>query len=110
MEEVKSRRHTMTDEEVEVRIAELKADPDVRLAWKEKTVKYKRRRYLGALQSDKRRGCTASGGRYHMGDAGRTGRAAERARLPHLMMTLWQGSKPPGSQPGKVVGANHRRS
>lgn len=56
MEEVKSRRHTMTDEEVEVRIAELKADPDVRLAWKEKTVKYKRRRYLGALQSDKRRG------------------------------------------------------
>ena len=56
MEEVKSRRHTMTDEEVEARIAELKADPDVRLAWKEKTVKYKRRRYLGALQSDKRRG------------------------------------------------------
>lgn len=56
MEEVKSRRHTMTDEEVEDRIAELKADPDVRLAWKEKTVKYKRRRYLGALQSDKRRG------------------------------------------------------
>ena len=34
----------MTDEEVEARIAELKADPDVRLAWKEKTVKYKRRR------------------------------------------------------------------
>lgn len=56
MEEVKSRRHTMTDEEVEDRIAELKADPDVRLAWKEKTVKYKRRRYLSALQSDKRRG------------------------------------------------------
>lgn len=56
MEEVKSRRHTMTDEEVEDRIAELKADPDVRLAWKEKTVKYKRRRYLGALQSGKRRG------------------------------------------------------
>lgn len=56
MEEVKSLRHTMTDEEVEARIAELKADPDVRLAWKEKTVKYKRRRYLGALQSDKRRG------------------------------------------------------
>lgn len=56
MEEVKSRRHIMTDEEVEDRIAELKADPDVRLAWKEKTVKYKRRRYLGALQSDKRRG------------------------------------------------------
>lgn len=56
MEEVKSRRHTMTDEEVEDCIAELKADPDVRLAWKEKTVKYKRRRYLGALQSDKRRG------------------------------------------------------
>lgn len=52
MEEVKSRRHTMTDEEVEDRIAELKADPDVRLAWKEKTVKYKRRRYLGALQSE----------------------------------------------------------
>lgn len=56
MEEVKSRRHTMTDEEVEARIAELKADPDVRLAWKKKTVKYKRRRYLSALQSDKRRG------------------------------------------------------
>lgn len=56
MEEVKSRRHTLTDEEVEDRIAELKADPDVHLAWKEKTVKYKRRRYLGALQSDKRRG------------------------------------------------------
>lgn len=56
MEEVKSRRHTMTDEEVEASIAELKADPDVRLAWKEKTVKYKRRRYLWALQSDKRRG------------------------------------------------------
>lgn len=56
MEEVKSRRHIMTDEEVEEKIAELKADPDVRLAWKEKTVKYKRRRYLGALQSDKKRG------------------------------------------------------
>lgn len=56
MEEIKSRRHIMTDEEVETKIAELKADPDVRLAWKEKTVKYKRRRYLGALQSDKRRG------------------------------------------------------
>lgn len=56
MEEVKSRRHIMTDEEVEAKIAELKADPDVRLAWKEKSVKYKRRRYLGALQSDKRRG------------------------------------------------------
>lgn len=47
MEEVKSRRHTMTDEEVEARIADLKEDPDVRLAWKEKTVKYKCRRYLG---------------------------------------------------------------
>lgn len=56
MEEVKSRRHIMTDDEVEAKIAELKDDPDVRLAWKEKTVKYKRRRYLGALQSDKRRG------------------------------------------------------
>ena len=100
MEEVKSRRHTMTDEEVEDRIAELKADPDVRLAWKEKTVKYKRQAP----------GPAAAGGRHHMGDAGRTGRAAERARLPHLMMTLRQGSKPPGSQPGKVVGANHRRS
>lgn len=51
MEEVKSRRHTMTDEEVEARIAELKADPDVRLAWKEKTVKYKRRRYLGPCRA-----------------------------------------------------------
>ena len=26
-----------------------------------------------------------------------------------LMMTLWQGSKPPSSQPGKVVGAAHRK-
>ena len=56
MEEVKSRRHTLTDEEVEQQIALLRDDSDVRLAWKEKTVKYKRRRYLGALQSDKRRG------------------------------------------------------
>lgn len=56
MDKVESRRHIMTDEEVEEKIAELKADPDVRLAWKEKTVKYKRRRYLSALQSDKRRG------------------------------------------------------
>ena len=56
MEDVKSRRHIMTDDEVEAKIAELKDDPDVRLAWKEKSVKYKRRRYLGALQSDKRRG------------------------------------------------------
>lgn len=31
MEEVKSRRHTMTDEEVEARIADLKADPQC--AW-----------------------------------------------------------------------------
>nr|DAV65615.1 MAG TPA: Protein of unknown function (DUF3982) [Bacteriophage sp.] len=30
--------------------------------------------------------------------------------MTHLMMALWQGPKPPGSQPGKVVGANHRRS
>lgn len=44
------------DEEVEEQIEQLKADPDVRLAWKEKSVKYKRRRYLGALQSDKKRG------------------------------------------------------
>jgi len=56
MDKAESRRHIMTDEEVEARIAELKEDPDVRLAWKEKTVKYKRRRYLGALQSDKKRG------------------------------------------------------
>lgn len=56
MNDPESRRHTMTDEEVEARIAELKADPDVRLAWKEKSIKYKRRKYLGALMSDKRRG------------------------------------------------------
>lgn len=56
MEEVKNRRHFLTDEEVEEKIAQLMDDPDVRLAWKEKNVKYKRRRYLGALQSDKRRG------------------------------------------------------
>lgn len=56
MEEVKNRRHFLTDEEVEEKIAQLRDDPDVRLAWKEKNVKYKRRRYLGALQSDKRRG------------------------------------------------------
>nr|DAT96656.1 MAG TPA: hypothetical protein [Caudoviricetes sp.] len=29
--------------------------------------------------------------------------------MTRLMMTLWQGSKPPGSQPGKVAGANRRR-
>mgnify|MGYP004468874861 FL=1 len=56
MSEVKNRRHFLTDEEVEEKIAQLRDDPDVRLAWKEKNVKYKRRRYLGALQSDKRRG------------------------------------------------------
>lgn len=56
MSEVKNRRHFLTDEEVEEKIAQLLDDPDVRLAWKEKNVKYKRRRYLGALQSDKRRG------------------------------------------------------
>nr|DAM74414.1 MAG TPA: hypothetical protein [Caudoviricetes sp.] len=27
----------------------------------------------------------------------------------HLMMALRQGPKPPGSQPGKVVGATHRK-
>ena len=56
MDEVKNRCHTMTDDEVEEKIAQLRDDPDVRLAWKEKSVRYKRRRYLGALQSDKRRG------------------------------------------------------
>lgn len=56
MSEVKNRRHFLTDEEVEEKIAQLRDDPDVRLAWKEKNVKYKRRKYLGALQSDKRRG------------------------------------------------------
>ena len=56
MDEVKNRRHTLTDDEVEEKIAQLRDDPDVRLAWKEKSVRYKRRRYLGALQSDKRRG------------------------------------------------------
>lgn len=56
MDEVKNRCHTMTDDEVEEKIAQLLDDPDVRLAWKEKSVRYKRRRYLGALQSDKRRG------------------------------------------------------
>ncbi len=55
MDEVKNRRHTLTDDEVEEKIAQLRDDPDVRLAWKEKSVRYKRRRYLGALQSDKRR-------------------------------------------------------
>lgn len=56
MDEVKNRCHTMTDDEVEEKIAQLRDDPDVRLAWKEKSVRYKRCRYLGALQSDKRRG------------------------------------------------------
>lgn len=54
-------------------------------------------------------GRTVPGGWHHMGDAGRTGGAAERARLSRLMMALWQGPKPPGSQPGKVAGANRRR-
>ncbi len=39
-----------------VAVAELKNDPDVHLAWKEKSVWYKRRRYLATLQSEKRRG------------------------------------------------------
>lgn len=56
MDAVKSRNHVMTDEEVEAKIAELKNDPDVHLAWKEKSVWYKRRRYLATLQSEKRRG------------------------------------------------------
>lgn len=30
--------------------------------------------------------------------------------MTRLMMALWQGPKPPGSQPGKVAGANRRRS
>lgn len=29
--------------------------------------------------------------------------------MTRLMMALWQGPKPPGSQPGKVVGATHRK-
>lgn len=49
----------------------------------------------------------------HRGELGRQ-RTIEawntRPEQLHPMMTLWQGSKPPGSQPGKVVGANHRRS
>nr|DAV66070.1 MAG TPA: hypothetical protein [Caudoviricetes sp.] len=30
--------------------------------------------------------------------------------MTRLMMALWQGPKPPGSQPGRVAGANRRRS
>lgn len=56
MEEVKSRRHTLTDEEVEQQIALLRDDPDVRLAQKATRVAYRRRRYLYNLQADKRRG------------------------------------------------------
>lgn len=32
MDEVKNRRHTLTDDEVEEKIAQLRDDPDVRLA------------------------------------------------------------------------------
>lgn len=44
MEEVKSRRHTLTDEEVEQQIALLRDDPDVRLAQKATRVAYRRPR------------------------------------------------------------------
>ena len=56
MDKAESRRHTLTDEEVEQQIALLRNDPDVRLAQKATRVAYRRRRYLYNLQADKRRG------------------------------------------------------
>ena len=56
MNKAESRRHIMTDEEVEEKIAQLRDDPDVRLAQKATRVAYRRRRYLYNLQADKKRG------------------------------------------------------
>ena len=63
---------------------------------------------------------TNRGNGWHRTDAAHSETAWTKARTPststatklleaHLMMTLRQGSKPPGSQPGKVVGATHRK-
>lgn len=49
------KRH-LTDEEVEIQIAMLKKDPDVRLARAENREKYKRRQQLYGLRNLKKRG------------------------------------------------------
>lgn len=46
----------ITDEEVEIEIAALRADPDVQLAKAEAREKYRRRQYLYGLRSLKKRG------------------------------------------------------
>lgn len=46
----------LTDEQVEIEIAQLKKDPDVILAKKEEQIRNKRRQYLYCLRSMKKRG------------------------------------------------------
>lgn len=46
----------MTTAEMEKEIAELQADPDVKLAAKERSLRYRRQRYLYNLRVDKKRG------------------------------------------------------
>lgn len=46
----------ITDEEVELEIEQLRNDPDVKLAQKERRLKIKRRRYLYDLRQCKKRG------------------------------------------------------
>lgn len=46
----------MTDEQVEIEIAELRASEDVQLAKLEQRIKYKRRQYLYTLRNLEKRG------------------------------------------------------
>ena len=46
----------MTTAEMEKEIAELQADPDVKLAAKERSLRYRRQRYLYNLRVDKKHG------------------------------------------------------
>ena len=46
----------LTDDEVEIEIAHLLADPDVKLAKAEERIKTRRRQYLYQLRSRRRRG------------------------------------------------------
>lgn len=55
-ETMRTKRETITDEEVEQEIAELRDDPDVKLAQLEIRIRLKRRRYLYNLRAQKERG------------------------------------------------------